>query len=123
MKKCPLCGANCFDDMHTCYCCMHRFCETDTDGGIHKSDSHENPLMGESEAPDGGGGASSAEASAEAEEERMPPVLAFGPTIERLSDVGECVRIDVPLRGLIAMIAAARAAACQDAPVDLPPAA
>lgn len=25
MKKCPVCGANCFDDMEVCYGCMHDF--------------------------------------------------------------------------------------------------
>lgn len=27
MKTCPVCAARCFDDMETCYGCMHRFGE------------------------------------------------------------------------------------------------
>lgn len=29
MKTCPICSARCFDDMNTCYGCMHRFCSTE----------------------------------------------------------------------------------------------
>ena len=25
MKKCPVCGAECFDDMETCFECLHSF--------------------------------------------------------------------------------------------------
>lgn len=25
MKRCPTCGANCFDDMEVCYGCLHQF--------------------------------------------------------------------------------------------------
>ena len=27
MKTCPICNAQCFDDMDICYGCMHRFSE------------------------------------------------------------------------------------------------
>jgi len=27
MKICPICGARCFEDMETCYGCLHRFDE------------------------------------------------------------------------------------------------
>ena len=27
MKTCPICKARCFDDMETCYGCMHRFAD------------------------------------------------------------------------------------------------
>ena len=27
MKKCPVCNANCFDDMEVCFGCMHHFAE------------------------------------------------------------------------------------------------
>ena len=38
IRRCPLCGSNCFDDLEVCYCCMHRFdgeavgVEVDTSG-------------------------------------------------------------------------------------------
>lgn len=125
MKKCPLCGANCFDDMDTCYCCMHRFGEPeDESGGVAQDEVSQAHVEGEcEETPDTGAAAARTGTPGDQKSARVPPVLAFGPTVERLAGVGECVRIDVPLRGLIAMIAAARAAACEDAPIDLPPAA
>lgn len=55
-----------------------------------------------------------------------PPCFAFGPTIEVLSDVGGCVRIDIPLRALSSVIAAAKAAERESDSLnlaDLPPAA
>lgn len=47
MKICPVCEARCFDDMPTCYGCMHRFAEGEgydpLDGGRHGE-----PLDGDS---------------------------------------------------------------------------
>lgn len=30
MKICPVCKSRCFDDMNTCYGCMHKFKDTKT---------------------------------------------------------------------------------------------
>ncbi len=34
IRRCPLCGAGCFDDIDTCYCCMHRFAEDEACGPL-----------------------------------------------------------------------------------------
>lgn len=155
MKRCPLCGASCFDDMSTCYCCMNRF----DSGG--KSDAgeeapaenavEEEPVCEPAGNPEAGqaveGQAAAAEAEAEAlpaqevaSEEALspegvvdeeagldpgpagkPPCFAFGPTIEALGEVGDCIRIDIPLRAISMMLAAARAAEAVSELADLPP--
>lgn len=36
MKVCPTCKSRCFDDMDTCYGCMHQFSENDNENKIVK---------------------------------------------------------------------------------------
>ncbi len=131
-KRCPLCGATCFEDMDTCYCCMHRFedaslkfetCYDQLAGMVEDDDE-----FGEGEMCDDGYLGEGEGAGAEGEPEGVlrsgeAPCFAFGPTIEMLSDVGDCIRIDIPLRALSSVIAATRAYTARQELTELPPAA
>lgn len=40
MKVCPVCNSRCFDDMDTCYGCLHKFTEQDNKKDMeHKSNT------------------------------------------------------------------------------------
>lgn len=41
MKTCPICHAQCFDDMEVCYGCMHRFTDDDSASGGHPAAASE----------------------------------------------------------------------------------
>lgn len=55
-KRCPICKANVFKDMDTCYKCMHKFNEQNLDNvdlavsGIHNQYKQEEILLGEFQA-------------------------------------------------------------------------
>ena len=134
MKQCPLCGAGCFGDMDTCYCCMYRF--TDQPPESQEREKREQPGEDRREKAEmsAGKGASCErpanrqevwfagggipDGGAEAEEPAMRAAghvpadgdalaCAFGPSIEQVPGVGRCVRIEIPLRALSCVMDAA----------------
>ncbi|MBR2790304.1 MAG: hypothetical protein IKD70_06785, partial [Eggerthellaceae bacterium] len=127
MKQCPLCGAGCFEDMDTCYCCMYRF--TDQPPESQEREEREQPGGGVQEKeevpagkgascerpanrqevwfagggiPDGGEEAEEAvtRATGSASADGGAMACAFGPSIEQVPGVGRCVRIEIPLRAI-----------------------
>ena len=169
IRRCPLCGAGCFDDIDTCYCCMHRF---DEDGACDSAQMEE-PQVEDCAEPsfmpnDGGSqmrevttgsedgeilrhkgcsdvlGALDCEGTPEGGEEPFEVpiveaahwfsaaeetsatregtnadegqaslrVFAFGPAIETLPEVGECLRLDIPFSALRRAASAVRASQC-----------
>lgn len=149
LKRCPLCGANCFGDMDTCYCCMFRFTENDAEEeegearvkrGVEweaadkASGEDLDDVQGEELVEECGevcregfaevrGEVADAARGAEQCSAGKPPCFAFGPSIELLSDIGDCIRIDIPLRAISTVMAAAAASAAASQVADLPPAA
>lgn len=47
MKICPVCNSRCFDDMDTCYGCLHRFTEDDTKNETQYNNSSDEVLIPE----------------------------------------------------------------------------
>ena len=171
IRRCPLCGAGCFDDIDTCYCCMHRFdedeacglsqaeetqmedyavsspCPTpagsqvqergmdpeseDNPGGVCRRDSRESPDCTQNPEDKGVFEVPIVEAAhwfSVAEEESANrdgadteagratlKVFAFGPTVETLPEVGECLRLDIPFSALRHAASAVRASPCAPA--------
>ena len=131
MKQCPLCGAGCFEDMDTCYCCMYRFADA---SGEEESEDHAEDGRREVRKNAGRGGGVGCDApncrqetwfagagirdeepepqgdedgpAAVAAGELESTPCAFGPTIEHLPGVGRCVRIDIPLLAFRRMVEA-----------------
>lgn len=122
MKQCPLCGASCFEDMDTCYCCMYRFPDGPEEPQAKEEDDHtpapepETAAQGECTGEEpacrqevwfaGAGIPDEGEAGETAAEGESAP-CAFGPSIEQVPGVGKCVRFDIPLLALRRVLAAA----------------
>ncbi len=144
-KVCPLCGASCFEDMGVCYCCMHRFDGEEVAGEALLSEGYvtevsepeeddalevdvceveEEEAAQEHLVPQKTVLLDPAKATSEPLEGNpgKPTCFAFGPTIELLGDVGDCIRIDIPLRAISSVLEAARAYTANQT-IDLPPAA
>ena len=115
MKQCPLCGAGCFEDMDTCYCCMYRFSDPADDEGSEgeadavnadsvcavEDETGPGELTPRREAWSAGAGIPDTPLpDADAPRREGPAPCAFGPQIEHLPGVGRCVRIDIPLRAI-----------------------
>lgn len=66
MKTCPICNARCFDDMETCFGCMHRF-----DGEVPSEQPTEKLEIPIIEAAGGAGEATEPCSTAVEDEERV----------------------------------------------------
>ena len=171
IRRCPLCGAGCFDDIDTCYCCMHRFDEDeacglaqaeelqmedcaasptspavagsqvqekvmypegeDNLGSASRCDSREPPDCTRDPEDEGAfevpiveaahwfpaaGEVSAIRDGADTEAGRASlKVFAFGPTVETLPEVGECLRLDIPFSALRHAASVVRASPCAPA--------
>ena len=93
MKTCPICQATCFDDMDTCYGCLHRFnAANEAEGPTFHNEAADSTGERSTQHTDAHG----IEQSSEGASEQAPLRAHQIPAQEEVNEAVMVVRIEIP---------------------------